>query len=89
MALPPANTSRKCPVSGHTHPDNRKCQSVFLCVACGHTEYAYLDAPKNIRGRGLKLPKGQDIGRIVCEVNCAVRPSAAGTCRSEQAAEAG
>jgi putative transposase len=88
VAVPPANTSRECPVCGHISAYNRKSQSVFLCVACGHTENADLVAAKNIRGRGLKLPKGQDIGRIVCEVNGAVRPSAAGTRRSEQAADA-
>jgi len=53
-------------------------------VACGHTENADLVAAKNIRERGLNLFKGQDSGRIVCEVNGAVTPSAAGTHRSEQ-----
>jgi putative transposase len=88
VAVPPANTSRECPVCGHTCAENRKSQSVFLCVACGHTENADTVASKNIRERGLKLFEGQDIGRIVCEVNGAVRPSAAGTRRSEQAADA-
>lgn len=64
LAVPPANTSRECPVCGHTCTDNRKSQSVFLCVACGHTENADLVASKNIRGRGLNLFEGQGIGRI-------------------------
>lgn len=88
VAVPPANTSRECPVCGHTCAENRKSQSVFLCVACGHTENADTVASKNIRGRGLNLFKGQDIGRLACEVNGAFRPSAAGTRRSEQAADA-
>jgi len=88
VAVPPANTSRKCPVCEHISTDNRKSQSLFLCVSCGHTENADLVAAKNIRERGLKPFKGQDIGQIICEVNGAVRPSAAGTHRSEQAAQA-
>ena len=88
VAVPPANSSRECPVCGHTCAENRKSQSVFLCMACGHTENADLVAGKNIRERGLNLFEGQDIGRIVCEVNGAVGPSAAETRRSEQAAQA-
>ena len=64
LAVPPANTSRECPVCGHTCADNRKSQSVFLCVACGHTENADLVASKNIRERGLNLFEGQGNGRI-------------------------
>ena len=64
VAVPPANTSRECPVCGHTCADNRKSQSVFLCVACGHTENADLVASKNIRERGLNLFEGQGNGRI-------------------------
>lgn len=55
VAVPPANTSRECPVCGHTCAENRKSQSVFLCVACGHTENADTVASKNIRERGFKL----------------------------------
>jgi putative transposase len=84
VAVPPANTSRECPVCGHTHADNRKSQSVFLCVACGHTENADLVASKNIRERGLNVSKARTVCRIACEVNGAVTPSAAGTHRSEQ-----
>jgi putative transposase len=54
LAVPAANTSRECPICGHTCAENRKSQSVFLCVACGHTENADLVASKNIRERGLK-----------------------------------
>jgi putative transposase len=54
VAVPPANTSRECPKCGHVHADNRKSQSVFLCVACGYMENADLVASMNIRERGLK-----------------------------------
>ena len=55
LPVPAMNTSRECPACGHTHADNRKTQSLFLCLACGHTENADLVASKNIRERGLKL----------------------------------
>jgi putative transposase len=86
LAVPAHNTSRQCPACNHSHADNRKSQSVFLCVACGHTENADLVAAKNIRERGLSLLKGPDMARIACEVNGAARPSAAGTHRSDEAA---
>lgn len=88
VAVPPANTSRECTVCGHTCAENRKSQSVFLCVACGHTENADLVASKNIRGLGLNSPKARTIGRIACEVSGVLVPPAAGTHRSEQPAYA-
>ena len=88
VAVPAANTSRECPVCGHTCAQNRKSQSAFLCVACGHTEHADLVASKNIRGRGLNSPKARTIGRIACGVSGVSVPPAAGTQRSEQAAHA-
>lgn len=88
LAVAPQNTSRHCPACSHTHADNRQSQSVFLCVACGHTENADLVAAKNIRERGLNLLKGPDMAQIACAVNGAVRPSAAGTRRSDHAANA-
>jgi putative transposase len=42
---------------------------------------------KNIRDGGLKPLIGQDIGRIVYELNGAVRPLAAETRRGEQAVQ--
>ncbi|TBW02676.1 transposase [Azotobacter chroococcum] len=88
VAVPPQYSSQQCPECGHTHSGNRQTQSSFLCQACGHRENADRVAARNIRERGLKLLEGQDDARIACEVNGAVRPSAAGTHRSEQAATA-
>ncbi|GAB7528611.1 RNA-guided endonuclease TnpB family protein [Pseudomonas sp. 3A(2025)] len=89
VAVPAANTSRECPTCGHTHADNRKSQSVFLCVACGHTENADLVASKNIRERGLNCSKARTLGRIACEVSGVSVPPAAGTHRSEQPTQVG
>ncbi len=87
-AVPPHRTSQECPACGFTHADNRQSQAVFLCLACRHRENADTVAAKNIRERGLKQLEGQDHARIACGVNGAVRPSAAGTHRSDDAAKA-
>ena len=87
-AVPPHRTSQECPACGFTHADNRQSQAVFLCQACRHRENADTVAAKNIRERGLKQLEGQDHARIACGVNGAVRPSAAGTHRSDDAAKA-
>ena len=88
IAVAPQNTSRTCPCCGHISADNRLSQAAFMCVVCGHSENADRVAAKNIRERGLNSLKGQDYGRIACQVNGAVRPSAAGTHRSEHSASA-
>lgn len=87
-AVPPPRTSQECPACGFTHAGNRQSQAVFLCLACGHRENADTVAAKNIRERGVNQLEGQDHARIACVVNGAVRPSAAGTHRSDDAAKA-
>lgn len=52
VAVNPAYTSQQCRVCGHTHKDNRSTQALFLCVACGHTENADLNASQKILARG-------------------------------------
>ncbi len=48
----PAYTSRTCLICGHESPENRKTQSVFSCVVCGHMENADVHAAKNILAAG-------------------------------------
>jgi putative transposase len=48
----PAYTSRTCRLCRHESAENRKTQSVFSCVACGHTENADIHAAKNILAAG-------------------------------------
>jgi putative transposase len=93
LAVPPQNTSRTCPVCGHVSKDNRQTQARFVCVECGFEENADVVGAINIRHRGMKWIEGRDSAhacaplkkraRIACEVNGAVRPSAAGTHRSD------
>jgi len=52
FATNPAYTSRLCRICGHEEADNRKRQNIFKCVACGHAEYADVNAAKNILAAG-------------------------------------
>jgi putative transposase len=52
VRVDPAYTSRTCCVCGHESADNRKTQSVFACVACGHAAHADVNAAKNILAAG-------------------------------------
>jgi putative transposase len=49
----PEYTSQRCFKCGHVARENRKQQSMFKCVSCGHTENADLNAAKNIYTDGL------------------------------------
>ena len=48
FTIPAPHTSQACAKCGHTHPDNRKTQDVFCCIACGHKDNADKNAAKNI-----------------------------------------
>ena len=52
LAVNPAYTSRTCSVCEYETGENRKTQSVFACLACGHTEHADINAAKNILAAG-------------------------------------
>jgi transposase len=49
ILVDPAYTSLQC----HSAAENRESQAVFLCVACGHSNHADLNAAENILARGL------------------------------------
>jgi len=48
----PRNTSRECAECGHIDKRNRKSQSEFRCLACGHEANADKNAARNISSRG-------------------------------------
>ena len=58
IAVPAMNTSRKCPSCGRVSKDNRKTQSVFLCVKCGFAANADYTASLNILAAGLAVFEG-------------------------------
>ena len=53
VQIPPQNTSNTCSVCGFSHKDNRKTQSEFVCLKCGHSENADYNASQNIKRKGI------------------------------------
>ena len=55
VAVPPQNTSRKCPECQHTAAENRKRQAKFVCVECGYSAPADYVGAVNIKEAGFAL----------------------------------
>ncbi|MEM9738120.1 MAG: transposase [Bacteroidota bacterium] len=51
----PNYTSQECANCHHIHPNNRKNQSTFQCIRCGHTDNADFNAAKVIKLRAIQL----------------------------------
>ena len=51
VLVDPRHTSQQCSHCGFVDPGNRRSQSEFLCLVCGHAEHADLNAAKNIAFR--------------------------------------
>jgi len=54
VVVPAPYTSQTCSECGHCEKKNRKNQSDFLCMSCGHAENADFNASKNIANLGLQ-----------------------------------
>jgi IS605 OrfB family transposase len=54
--IDPAYTSQTCSRCGHCERANRRTQARFLCVACGFSAHADLNAAVNIRSRAAVIP---------------------------------
>ena len=52
----PAYTSQTCSRCGHCEKANRKSQACFLCVVCGFSAHADLNAATNIARRAAVIP---------------------------------
>ncbi|WP_396395131.1 IS200/IS605 family element RNA-guided endonuclease TnpB [Domibacillus indicus] len=48
IAVDPHYTSQKCHSCGYTAEENRRTQAAFICVSCGHSENADINASRNI-----------------------------------------
>jgi len=48
VQINPAYTSQRCHPCGYIDRKNRKTQSVFKCISCGHEDHADKNASKNI-----------------------------------------
>jgi len=54
IRVDPKYTSQTCSECGYKHKDNRKTQSEFICMECGHSENADTNAAKNILEKAKK-----------------------------------
>jgi len=50
-----AYTSQTCSQCGHSDAENRKSQSNFVCVSCGFSENADVNAARNILQKGVQV----------------------------------
>jgi putative transposase len=55
VLVPPQHTSQTCSLCEQTHPESRRTQALFVCVACGHVANADTNAAKNILRAGRAL----------------------------------
>ncbi|KVC79353.1 RNA-guided endonuclease InsQ/TnpB family protein [Burkholderia ubonensis] len=55
IAVPPANTSRRCPVCGCVNAENRLTQAQFSCIECGFEENADVVGAINVLARGHRV----------------------------------
>lgn len=62
-----AYSSQECSACGHTAKENRRSQSDFSCISCGHHEHADVNAAKVILSRGMR-------GSEVCGGDVVTRP---------------
>lgn len=67
----PRNTSRTCSSCGYCDKANRKSQSVFLCLECGFSANADVNASANIARKGLEAR-----GNVTCPMD-GIQPLAA------------
>jgi len=74
IAVNPAYTSQTCSACGHCSQENRKSQSLFACVACGHTVHADTNAANNILAAGLAASA---CGEAIRHCSAAKQPNAA------------
>lgn len=55
VKISPHNTSTRCACCDHVCKENRRNQSSFKCISCGHSENADVNAAKNIKAAGLAV----------------------------------
>ena len=81
LAVAAHHTSQTCPECGHVSKENRRTQSRFACVCCGHTAHADTVGAIIILERGHRLSAcGEDIRRAT-----AALPNRAASVKQEPA----
>jgi putative transposase len=55
LVVPPFHSSQECSACHYTSAENRKTQSEFTCIKCGHNENADVNANKVLKHRGITM----------------------------------
>ena len=77
IKVPASYTSQRCHKCGHIDQDNRKTQSKFKCISCGHIANADVNAALNIEVIGNMAYKEcgvSDISPAMKRLNIAFSP---------------
>lgn len=67
------HSSQECSACGHVHKDNRKTQTHFICLKCGHAANADDNAALVIKQRGKKLIRSDAFSNEKTARNVSVR----------------
>ena len=60
IGVNPKHTSQQCNQCGFIDKGNRKSQSEFECLKCGHKDNADINASKNIKGKGIPINRQRE-----------------------------
>ncbi len=66
VEVDPRHTSQTCSQCGHIAAENRVSQSLFRCLACGHSAHADVNAAQNILRAGLARQAASNAAREAC-----------------------
>ena len=70
VEVDPRHTSQTCSRCGHIAAGNRVSQSLFRCLACGHSAHADVNAAQNILRAGLARQAASNAAREACGISC-------------------
>jgi putative transposase len=82
IAVPPQDTSRRCPMCKCVSAANRRTQARFLCVQCLHEDNADVVGAQNILARGYRVAAcGEAVSRCVSSAASSKQEPAEATVR--------
>ncbi len=70
IKVPAPYTSQDCNICGHRDKENRKTQSKFKCMSCGHADHADLNAAANILASGIGATAQREAFGLPTSMTC-------------------
>ncbi len=83
IKVPAHHSSQECAICSHIHPDNRKSQSEFLCIACGNHDNADINAAKVIAKRGVLYLLSKPTAKTTTRLGNSRSNARRGICKTE------